>query len=177
MCLHSVVGAFAVLVVVVLYSFWDSDDDSRYTHQYTRAGTDLVPDLDIRFVVPANSEEGPGDFYRWTDIDWRIGTAFCWSHLLMISVILSIILAFLVAYQLKKRRVLILLLFIGLALVLFNLLSHIISLWLRKGDAADTESADEVSERGKERTCTFFMPVGKCAHDLWICAWLKNITK
>jgi hypothetical protein len=46
----------------------------------------------------------------------------------MISVILSIILAFLVAYQLKKRRVLILLLFIGLALVLFNLLSHIISL-------------------------------------------------
>jgi ABC-type glycerol-3-phosphate transport system permease component len=52
-----------------------------------------------------------------------------WQHLYaclvatLISVLLTVIVAFLVAYQVKRRRILMLLLIVGLALVVLNLLS------------------------------------------------------
>jgi hypothetical protein len=42
------------------------------------------------------------------------------------STVMAVIIAFLIAYQMKRRRILMLLLFLGLAIVVFNLLTYIL---------------------------------------------------
>jgi hypothetical protein len=56
------------------------------------------------------------------------GLAQLFSEAIFQLILLAVVIAFLVAYQLKKRRILMLLLFLGLTLVLCDLLLYLIPL-------------------------------------------------